>query len=270
MTPRSPAPDAALQPHSAMRAGRASPARSAERFGRIQLLDLVRGAAIVGVVVYHFCWDLNLFGLFATDVTKQVGWVMFARSLAGTFMALVGVNLVLAHAAGIRWLAFLRRLLVIVAAAAVISIATYAAFPESFIYFGILHAIAVFNLLGLAFLRAPALLLLIAAILLFVVPDYLRFDILNVRPLAWIGLASWPPSSDDFVPIFPWFALPLMGILGARLALGPPWAVRLFRANSNWPGFRALAWAGRHSLGIYLLHQPVLLGTLYVVTSLRP
>lgn len=268
MTPNSAAPDTALPPHPAMLAARATGTQSAAPFGRIQSLDLVRGAAIVGVVGYHFSWDLNLFGLFSTDVTAHPVWVGFARSLAGTFMVLVGVNLVLAHGAGIRWQAFCRRLLVVAAAAAIISVATYAVFPESFIYFGILHAIAASSVLGLAFLHAPRPLLLVAAVLVFLAPQYVRFDGLSTRWLSWTGLASWSPSSVDFVPIFPWFALPLIGILVARLTLGSPWAVRLFRANGNWPGSRALAWAGRHSLAIYLLHQPVLLGTLYSLIML--
>ena len=240
---------------------------SSQRRNRIQLLDVLRGAAIVGVVVYHFCWDLNLFGFLTVDVTTHPAWVVFARLLAGSFMLLAGVSLALAHNDGVRWNAFWRRIALIGSAAAMISVATYFAFPEAFIYFGILHAIAVFSVVGLPFLRAPLALLLLAAVLLIGLPEYVRSDLLNSRFLAWIGLASSPPSSNDFVPIFPWLALPLIGIAIARLGLQSGWMENAGSAQLKRPAARALAWAGRWSLTIYLVHQPILLGLLYIGTE---
>ena len=246
----------------------AAPVRFPPRFGRIQSLDIARGVAIAGVVIYHFCWDLNLFGFLAVDVTTHPIWVAFARSLAGSFMALVGVSLVLAHSESVRWKAFWRRLLIVATAAAVISIVTYGAFPDSFIYFGILHAIAVSSVLGLAFLRAPLPLVLLAALLLVVVPEYFQSDLLNSRLLAWTGLASWPPSSVDFVPIFPWFTLPLLGIAAARLGLQSSLLTRAAGVRVDSGALRALASAGRQSLVIYLVHQPILLIGLYALRNL--
>lgn len=145
---------------------------------------------------------------------------------------------------------------------------SYAAFPDSVIYFGILHAIAVSSVLGLGFLRVPLLLVLLAVVLLFIVPEFVQSDLLNSRLLAWTGLASRPPSSNDFVPIFPWFALPLLGIAAARLGLQSSWLTWAARVRINSRALRGLAWAGRQSLVIYLLHQPVLLSGLYVLRKM--
>lgn len=200
---------------------------------RMQFIDVVRGIAILGVVSYHFSWDLNLFGFMATDVTQHPLWVAYARSLAGSFMALVGVSLMLAHGDGIRWAPFWRRFLVVGTAAGAITLATYVVFPQTFIYFGILHAIALSSLLGLVFLRTPIAVSLAAIAAVWLLSQYVQSDTFNPRALAWIGFASRPASSNDYVPIFPWLALTLLGILGARLALGTRPIQRLGALESN-------------------------------------
>ena len=95
-------------------------------------------------------------------------------------------------------------------------------------------------------------------------------DTLGVsRALAWIGLASQPPDSNDFVPLFPWFALPLVGIAAARLARGLTGLSWFEAAAGRVRTLDGVAWAGRHSLVIYLAHQPVLLSLLYALMLLR-
>jgi uncharacterized membrane protein len=69
------------------------------------------------------------------------------------------------------------------------------------------------------------------------------------------------PSTQDFVPVFPWFGYVLAG-----LALGKTIDFRRFvRPKTGSMPERALIWAGRNSLGIYLVHQPILFGALSVV-----
>src|SRR5688572_15752760 len=134
------------------------PAAAASRPARLPAIDAARGVAIVAMVVYHFAWDLGFFGFISADVGGDLGWRIFARSIAGSFLALVGVSLVLATRNGLNRGRFLRRLGVIAAAAAAITLVTRIVFPETYIFFGILHAIAVSSVLGLAFVRAPILL----------------------------------------------------------------------------------------------------------------
>ena len=126
--------------------------------GRIWVLDVARTAALLAMASYHFTYDLQMFGLVPPGTAVSGFFYGYARAIAGTFLFLAGLGLWLAHGRGIRWGAFLRRWAKIVAAAALVSVATWFALPGWFVFFGILHCIAVSSLLGLGFLRLPAVL----------------------------------------------------------------------------------------------------------------
>ena len=237
---------------------------------RLQLVDLARGVAIVAMVVYHFGWDLSYYQLIATDVTTHPFWMALQRSILSSFLLLVGISLVLGHGRAIRWPAFWRRLGVIAAAALLVTAGTYWMFPDYFVYFGILHAIALFSLFGLPFLKLHPVLVLAAAAA-FIVPHFLfSSPQFTARPLAWIGFWSELPDTTDIVPVFPWFGAVLIGIAAARLALETPLLRRLAGFAARGPLARALVVAGRWSLPIYLLHQPILLGGIWAFIQLSP
>ena len=229
---------------------------------RIETVDAARGAALLAMAVYHFSWDLSFLQLAAIPVATDPGWRWFARIIAGSFLFLVGVSLVLAHGERVRWRSFLKRLAIVSAAAAGVTVATWFAFPLAYIYFGILHCIALSSVLALPFLRLPWWAALAAAAAVFAIAEIGASELFNRWPLLWTGLSTRVPFSNDYVPIFPWFAMVLAGVAAARLLA--PW----FRegAIARWspvgPLGRALTFAGRHSLAIYLLHQPLLLAVL--------
>ncbi|RVT87119.1 DUF1624 domain-containing protein [Rhodobacteraceae bacterium CCMM004] len=205
--------------------------------------------AIVAMVVFHFSFDLSFLGLTDWPVGSHPAWRAFAMATAGTFLFLVGVSLVYAHGRGVRWRPFLRRLAVIAAAAAAVTVGTAIAMPYP-VWFGILHAIATFSVLAIPFLRAPIWLIVGAAAAVFVAPWVLTHPMFQPVWFYPLGLSPAPMPSFDYEPIFPWFAATLAGVAAARLA-PPPKA-------TPGPG-GALAWLGRNSLWIYLVHQPVLL-----------
>lgn len=230
---------------------------------RFAIVDIARGAALLGMVVYHFFWDLAFLRFFPVDVAYDPGWVAFARSLLTAFLLLVGVGLVLGHGNGIRWRPFWRRLAILVGAALLITVATVVAFPDSYVYFGILHAIALFSLLALPFLRAPLWLTIATAAIVTILPMVYVDPLFDQRIWSWIGLWVVAPPANDLVPIFPWFGIVLLGIILARLVLASPLAARLAKIEASNPVTGAFATAGRWSLLIYLLHQPILLAVLY-------
>ncbi|MDF1671179.1 MAG: heparan-alpha-glucosaminide N-acetyltransferase domain-containing protein [Roseovarius sp.] len=86
------------------------------------------------------------------------------------------------------------------------------------------------------------------------------------RFTAWIGYSANPPLSNDFVPVFPWAGLTLLGIACAKavdIDKNP-----LISAGVDSPFLSKLAWLGRHSLAIYLIHQPVMLAIIVPLSRL--
>jgi len=239
---------------------------------RLPLIDAARGLAVAAMIVYHFSWDLRYFGFITADVADDLGWRIFARLIAGSFIFVVGVSLVLATRNGLHLDRYVKRLAILVVAAAAITLVTRFVFPDNFIFFGILHHIALASVLGLAFVRAPLPIVVAASVLCFALPPLFAGPAFDHPALVWLGLASYFPRSNDFVPVFPWFGVVLAGIAAARLApsiaAGFPLAPRIRGYGEQVP--RPLLWAGRHSLAIYLLHQPILLGMVYVAAQVAP
>lgn len=236
---------------------------------RLVLIDAVRGVAILAMVFYHFGWDLSYFRLIETDVTTHPVWVLLQRSILSSFLLLVGFGLVLGHRNGVRWPAFWRRLGIILAAALAVTAGTYWMFPEYFVFFGILHAIALFSLLALPFLRLSPWLVLVAAALFLVPPLFFSVPLFNAKPLAWIGLWTTVPETTDIVPIFPWFGVVLLGVAGTRLMLASPLWAGLARWQVRGPLSRGLVLCSRWSLLIYLLHQPILLSGIMLFSQMQ-
>lgn len=234
---------------------------------RYAIVDIARGVAIIAMVAYHLCWDLSLLRFIAPDVGRDPNWVLIARTILAAFMLLVGVGLVLGHGNGIRWPSFWRRTIFVVLGALAISLGTWLVFPDSFVYFGVLHAIALFSLLGLAFVRAPLWLAIAVAAIVITLPFLYSDPLFNQKLFSWIGFWQVPPPANDLVPLFPWFGVVLVGLIATRLVLASPIAGRLAAVNPTGRLPQLLALLGRWSLLIYLLHQPILLGLLYPVAA---
>lgn len=220
-------------------------------------VDIARTMALAGMVVFHFVYDLDLFGWLPRGTSGQ-GWFWYhARIVAGSFLFLAGLSLWLAHGQGIRWGAFWRRLGVVAAAAAAVTVVTHFALPGLTVFYGILHSIAVSSLAGLLFLRLPAGVTLAVAAAVFALPWQFTHPAFGGW-LVWTGLAPYRPMTADFEPFFPWFAPFLAGLATGRLLSHFGLWARLSLPAT--PLLRRLAWPGRHSLAIYLIHQPVLIG----------
>ena len=234
---------------------------------RFALVDVARGVAIVAMVIYHATWDLgpDLYGLIELNAAVNTGWVVFARLIAGSFLFIVGVSLMLAHRNGMRWRSFARRLAIIAAAALLITIVTRLAIPASYVRFGILHGIAAASVIGLLFVRAPTWLTLAAAVLALAAPALFATDAFNGAALLWLGLGTSVPGMIDYVPVLPWVGATLLGIAATRLVF----ATGVDEQLARWsPSGRIGDWlisAGRWSLAIYLIHQPILIGLFYLL-----
>ncbi len=242
-----------------------------DRGPRVVALDAARGVALLAMAIYHFSWDLSNYGLFAVDVIADPGWKAFARTIAGTFIFLVGVSLVLATRRGLDRRAFLRRLAIVVGAALLVTVATAYMFPDAYVFFGILHLIAFASVAALPFLRMPLVVVLVVAVAIFMLPFFFSHEIFAWWPLWWVGLSPGPPTTSvDYVPVFPWFAMTLFGIVAGRLFLqyGAASAVARWRPGNRLGRLAVLA--GRWSLLVYLVHQPLLIGIVSTAAAFFP
>jgi uncharacterized membrane protein len=235
---------------------------------RIPAVDLARGVALLAMTVFHFCWDLEMFGVLPVGTMATAFARNSAHLIAGSFLALVGVSLVLAHGNGIRWPSFWRRWLMIAGAAVVITIATRIATPDAFIFFGILHSIAVGSILALPFLVIPAWLVALAGVAVAAAGIWLNFEALDAPVWWWTGLSLLIPRSNDYVPVFPYFGLILFGVALGKWAVASNVPKRLRRYDLAAAPARAGRFIGRHSLLYYLAHQPVMIGMLYAFLTI--
>jgi uncharacterized membrane protein len=148
-----------------------------------------------------------------------------------------------------------------------VSVSSHWTTPQAPIHFGILHSIALTSLVALPFLRLPAALTLAAAALAFFLPSLAANPAFNSLPFIWTGLVTERPLMADYVPLFPWLAPVLAGLAFAKLADAVGLWARLRHAQG--PLMRMLSWPGQHSLAIYLIHQPLLIGGFLAVRWLN-
>jgi uncharacterized membrane protein len=235
---------------------------------RFAVVDLARGVAIIAMIAYHLCWDLSYLRFISADVGYDPQWVVIARTILSAFLFLVGVGLVLGHGRGIRWRAFWKRWVFVLVGALLITLGTYIAFPDTFVYFGVLHAIALFSVLAMPFILAPLRLLIAVTVPVLALPWFYANPLFNEKPWSWIGFWQVPPPANDLVPIFPWFGVVLLGIAATRLVLRSTFSERIARINPQGRLSRVLQFLGRWSLLIYLLHQPLLLAVIYPAAAL--
>ncbi|HEB57731.1 MAG TPA: DUF1624 domain-containing protein [Gammaproteobacteria bacterium] len=229
---------------------------------RYPILDAARGFAILLMFGYHFCFDLAWFGLADFDFYHSPAWQNFRTLIVTLFLGIMGMSLYLSTHTGINWRRFNRRLAMILGYALLVSIGSYLAFPDSMIFFGILHFAAAASILGLLFLHFHVANLVIGVILI-LIGNYITHPFLNQPSLQWFGLMTHKPVTEDYVPLLPWFGVVLIGHFLGRLIFSRlrPALVIQWR-NRGWLR-RTLCFGGRHSLHLYMVHQPIFLGLLY-------
>jgi len=234
---------------------------------RLPLVDALRGFAVAQMIVYHFIYDLNHFGFVTLRMIRDQPWVGWRTMIVSQFLLLVGVSLVLRLAKKPGWRDFWMRWTQVAAAAALVSAGSWLMFGPRFIYIGILHFIAIALLVAraLAPLREFNFVLAAAAFAAWLL---LRDPAWNDTPAHVLGFVTEKPRTEDYVPIFPWIA-----VICAGLGLGSLWQRRGFALSPFWQRVNAspprlLVLFGTWSLTVYLVHQPLLIGLLWLVKSM--
>lgn len=233
-------------------------------------LDVLRSLAVISMVIYHLAYDLQAYYSWPIDVFSGL-WFYQERITAIVFLLLVGCSYVLSWQRHERQPQAIQksyqRGCILLLLATLVSAATYVLDPTTFVRFGILHLIGVSILLlpytvRLRYWNIPlgSLWIAIGIVLVRQCHTTSSFGVpLGCTPAHFISV--------DYFPMFPWFGWIVLGT-------GLGWALYGRRTPlpillPNRPGLHLLTWPGRHALIIYLVHQPLLLGCLYVARALQ-
>ncbi len=227
--------------------------------GRFWELDFARGAAVAGMVLFNWLFALGFFGLVAFDASQGFWWA-FARLVGGAFVLISGI----AFSLGLDKSDFGRKAVVrglkLFALGLVITVATALFVGRGAIVFGILHFLGVAWIVAIAFARRAWDWLLIAGASVVAAGVLLSGFSFEFPWLLWLGFAPRGFYSLDFFPLLPWFGVFLLG-----MALGKKFYGRGAGIIAGSAPFyaRPLVFLGRHSLFVYLAHQPLLVALLY-------
>jgi uncharacterized membrane protein len=244
---------------------------------RYDRLDAWRGAAVAWMACFHFSFDLNLPDLaylhppqsFFTDPF----WTTQRFCIVSMFLLGAGAGQAVALHLGQTWARFWRRWIQVAGCALLVSLGSALMFPQSWISFGVLHGVAaILILLRLLGSRlpparvagAPGAFALVAALgaAAWLLPHFVRSPFFDSRWTDWTGLVTRLPVTEDYVPVLPWLGMMIAGYLAASLLL--------VHARAAFTGpvpavVRPLAVLGRWSLSFYMLHQPILIGSLMAI-----
>ena len=235
------------------------------REGRYDLIDTIRGIAIISMVIFHFCYDV--FMVYGRDPSwySQPAVHIWQQSICWTFILVSGFVWSWGRSGN------LKRGIMLNVWGLVISGVPVLAMPAEAVWFGILNCIGCAVLLMIpmepVLRRIPAAIGLVAAFALFVmfkdvqlgylgVPGVFRLDLpdwlYDCRVLTPFGFPFPGFRSSDYFPILPWLFLYICGYFLNRLVM----AIRPLQSVARH-GLAPLSTVGRYSIWIYLIHQPV-------------
>ncbi len=248
--------------------------QSIAKKNRINWIDNARGVSLVSMILYHFMFDLVY--IFGVNIGWYRGWqgYYWQQSICITFILLSGISCAFGRNN-------VKRGVITFAFGMLMTLGTWVALPSQLIKFGILHFLGlarivfgllekplkklnpwigfvVFMVLFLVTKTVPEGYLGIGDIRLMELPDVLYSSKL-LFPLGFPHVSFW---SGDYFPMIPWTFLFLSGFYfwGILVKLGKKG--EHFKA---WPIFNLL---GRHSLFIYVIHQPICYGLLLLLDFL--
>lgn len=232
---------------------------------RLVELDVFRGWAVILMLIFHLCYDLNYFGYIHIDIYQGNFWIYFRNTIVAIFLVSMGISLSLAHTPYIKWHKIKQRILILLGASLLVSVATYFVFPSAWVYFGILHFILFATVLGLFFLPYPRLSFIVSILI------YITYTLEYIH-MHWLwdfvdeNIIKLPLHPVDSVGLMSWFPFVLIGM--PMMSYG--YHKTLLQNSYFKPSFKhnqALALLGRHSLLIYLIHQPILFGFLMLLDA---
>ena len=241
---------------------------------RIYTLDELRGLCVFCMVIYHALYTAAFLFSIESAVFLLRLFTPVAPFISAAFIIISGISSQLSRNN-------FKRSLPILAAAAAVSLATYFVIPKSMIYFGILHflgvSILIFSFAKKYIDKIPFAVAIVLFALLFFITYGIKDNVLGIS--SSFGIALPHPSTDfflifgfvsdsfssaDYFPLLPWFFAFLFGTALGRLAREEKFPKFMYKKRS-----RILTYIGTHAFLIYILHQPVIYGLLYLIYLLQ-
>lgn len=238
-------------------------------------LDRLRGCILISMILYHGTWDVvYIFGAEWTWFQSRFAHV-WQQSICWSFILLSGFCWSLGKR---HW----KRGGIIFFAGIVITLATRWFMPESIIICGVLTFLGSAMLLmiplerGLRYCNPVAGML--CSFTLFILTRNVNSGFLGFEQWNWVKLpekwyANWFTTylgfmekgffSSDYFSLLPWIFLFMTGYFLYRVLY-----VHNGLSRFDWKSYRWLAWLdwmGKHSLIVYMLHQPVVYGLLMLL-----
>ena len=233
---------------------------------RIWELDAFRGICIIGVVIVHYVFDLiDLYGLVSWDYPPSILFLMDWGGILFVVLSGICVTLGKNH---------IQRGLQVLFCGLIITAVTYGMYrmdlarKDILIYFGILHCLGICMILWHFLQHLPNWVLWLSSLPLVVLGFYLD-TISPVNHLWLLPLGILPPtfSTADYFPLLPYLGFFLLGAFIGRTFYRNQQTL-LPKIDPQHPIVHFFRFCGRHSLAIYLLHQPVLFGILLLMGKL--
>lgn len=226
---------------------------------RIWELDFLKGIAIIIMVVFHIAVDLNDFYNFNINISS--GFMHYSGIFAvSIFITVAGISSVLSKNN-------IKRGVPILLFSFCLTIATYFFSREIFIRFGILHFLGISIILSHFLKRLNNVFIFAFAITAIIIGNYFKSMYVSTPYLFPFGLIQSNFTSMDYYPLFPWLGVFMLGILLGKTAYSQKKSVLPFQLSGLIYDF--ISYLGRHSLIIYLLHQPIILSILWVINETR-
>ena len=238
---------------------------------RVHFIDELRGFLIIFVVLYHLLYDLAVIFPIGIDWMFDP-WMNTLRDLfTGTLIVISGISCLYSRSN-------IRRGFKTLGCGLILTAATYFFMPGQIILFGILHffgcAMLLYSLLERPFSKVPTAVGLPLSFLLFFFTRDLYYGTAGLfglnfnmpaflygRPWLFpLGFSCAGVYSSDYYPILPWIFLFFAGAFLSRIVRAGRAPEFLYRRHCP-----PLSFIGKHTLLIYMVHQPILYGVLYLI-----
>lgn len=222
---------------------------------RIWELDLLKGIALILMIYFHIVYDLDVIFQYDVDSSSLLN-DLTAKASGSLFIFAAGISSYLTHNN-------FKRALRVLGIAMLLTLLTYLYDPSMVITFGILHLLGTSILLALLFRGLqPIWLIALGIAVILGAPILTELPIPHNWLLFPLGIAPEVAISSDYYPLLPWFGVFLLGNGVGK------WFYKERRSLfKQAPSDSLLSEAGRHTLLIYLIHQPIIIGVLSILKS---